>query len=148
MNVLSLIGDIFTPAAKLIDDLHTSKEEKLEQKAVLLSLQTKFLTDGLKYEQEQLKARASIIIAEAQSESWLTRNWRPLVMVSLAASVLAYWFGITPADPTTGLPLISEAIAQRMFSLVQLGVGGYIAGRSAEKIAVPLVKAFKEREQA
>ena len=147
MNVLSLIGDSFTPAAKLIDDLHTSKEEKLEQKAILLSLQTKFLADGLKFEQEQLKAKAAIIIAEAKSDSWVTRNWRPVTMLALVASVLAYWFGITPTDPTTGLSIIPLSVVERLFTLVQIGVGGYIAGRSAEKIAVPLVKVFKEREK-
>ena len=147
MNVLNLIGQVFEPAAKLIDDLHTSKEEKLEQKAILLSLQTKFLADGLKFEQEQLKAKASIIIAEAKSESWVTRNWRPVTMLALVASVLAYWFGLTPTDPVTGLSTIPLSVIERLFTLVQIGVGGYIAGRSAEKIAVPLVKVFKEREK-
>ena len=36
MNILSFIGEIFKPAAKLIDDLHTSDEEKLTLKINLL----------------------------------------------------------------------------------------------------------------
>lgn len=147
MNILSLIGQIFKPATELIDNLHTSQEEKLEQKAVLLQLQTDFLIEGLEYEQEQLKAKAAIIMAETKSESWVTRNWRPITMLSFVAATLAYWFGITPTDPTTGLSVIPNAIIERMFSLVQLGVGGYIAGRSIEKVVPAAIEAFKTKEQ-
>jgi hypothetical protein len=121
MNIFKLIGQIFKPAAELIDNLHTSEEEKLQQKAVLLDLQTKFLQEGLVFEQEQ--------------------------MVALLSSVLAYWFGLTPTDPTTGLSTIPVAFVDRMFSLVQIGLGGYIVGRSGEKITKGIVTAFKNREK-
>jgi hypothetical protein len=147
MNIFKLIGQIFKPAAELIDNLHTSEKEKLQQKAVLLDLQTKFLQEGLQFEQEQMKLKASIITAETKSESWLTRNWRPMAMVALLSSVLAYWFGLTPTDPTTGLSTIPVAFVDRMFSLVQIGLGGYIVGRSGEKITRGIVTAFKNREE-
>ena len=77
MNVLSLIGQIFKPAMDMIDNVHTSTEEKLIQKAALLDLQTTFLTEALEYETEQLKSKTAIIMAEANSQSWLARSWRP-----------------------------------------------------------------------
>jgi hypothetical protein len=43
MNVLGLIGQIFKPAMDMIDNVHTSTEEKLEQKAKLLDLQVNFM---------------------------------------------------------------------------------------------------------
>jgi hypothetical protein len=147
MNIFKLIGQIFKPAAELVDSLHTSEEEKLQQKAVLLDLQTRFLQEGLQFEQEQMKLKADIIMTEAKSESWLTRNWRPLTMVALIASVLAFWFGLTPTDPSTGLSIIPAAFVERMFSLVQIGLGGYIVGRSGEKITKGIVTAFKNREE-
>lgn len=140
MNVLSLIGQIFKPAADLIDNLHTSDEEKLQQKAILLKLQTDFLTEGLEYEQEQLKAKAAIITAEAKSEHWVTATWRPITMLAFVAAILAYWFGLTPDS------IPAEAV-EEMFLLVQIGLGGYVAGRSAEKIVPGLVKAFKKKEE-
>lgn len=147
MNIFKLIGQIFKPAADLIDNLHTSEEEKLQQKAILLDLQTRFLQEGLAFEQEQMKLKTDIIMSETKSESWLTANWRPMAMVSLLASVLAYWFGLTPTDPLTGLSMIPATFVNRMFSLVQIGLGGYIAGRSGEKITKGIVEAFKNREE-
>ena len=67
MNLFQLIGQIFKPAAELIDNLHTSEEEKLAQKAVLLELQSKFLVEALNYEQAQMEAKSRIIEAEVSS---------------------------------------------------------------------------------
>jgi len=147
MSILNLIGDLFAPAAKLVDDLHTSGEEKLTLKAKLLEIQAGVITQSLELEKTALEAKSSIIITEAKSDSWLTKSWRPIVMLSLAASVLAYWFGLTPTDPVTGLSLISEEIVNRMFSLVQIGIGGYIASRGAEKVVPKVVEALKEKEK-
>lgn len=140
MNVLGLIGKIFEPAAKLIDDMNTSEEEKLTQKAVLLELQTQFLVEGLQYEQEQLKAKAGIITAEAKSEHFITATWRPITMLSFVAAILAYWFGLTPDT-------IPDEAVEEMFLLVQIGLGGYVVGRSAEKIVPGLMTSMKKKEE-
>ena len=140
MNVLKLIGQIFKPATELVDNLHTSEEEKLFQKAVLLDLQTKFIGEALEYEQEQLKAKMEIITAEAQSESWITRSWRPITMLAFVAATLAYWFGLTPDT-------LPEAAIEDMFTLIQIGVGGYVAGRSVEKVVPAVADALKAREE-
>jgi len=147
MNVLSLLGEVFGPAAKLVDDLHTSKEEKLQLKNGLMGIQANVVGQAIEMETTLMKAKRDIIVAEAKSDSWLTRNWRPLVMVSLTASIMAYWFGLTPTDPLTGLSVIPNSVIERMYSLVQIGVGGYIAGRSAEKIAPGIISAFKRKEK-
>lgn len=139
MNLFQLIGAIFKPAAELIDNLHTSVEEKLQQKAIMLNTQVELLEYALNYEQEQLKAKTEIIVAEAKSESWVTRNWRPVTMLSFVAAILGYWFGLTPDT------LTPEAV-DSMFTLVQIGLGGYVVGRSAEKVIPNIVKSLKARE--
>jgi len=139
MNLFQLIGSIFKPAAELIDNLHTSVEEKLQQKAIMLNTQVELLEYALNYEQEQLKAKTEIIVAEAKSESWVTRNWRPVTMLSFVAAILGYWFGLTPDT------LTPEAV-DSMFTLVQIGLGGYVVGRSAEKVIPGIVKSLKARE--
>lgn len=78
-------------------------------------------------EQALIQARGQVITAEAQGESWLQRNWRPLVMLWFAGLVGGYWFGFTP-------PYLSEATVSGLFDIVQYGLSGYIVGRSAEKI--------------
>ena len=66
-------------------------------------------------------------MAEAQG-SWLQRNWRPMLMVTFAVLVVAHWFGFTAEN-------IPESVQNSLFSIVMVGVGGYVAGRSAEKVA-------------
>ena len=82
MNLLSIVKDIFTPAVNLIDELHTSEEEKLAVKARTLDTYVSAIEIAVAAESEQLKARAKIVEAEAKSEHWLTSNWRPITMLS------------------------------------------------------------------
>ena len=139
MNLFSLIGQIFKPAAELVDNIHTSEDEKLARKAQMLELQVQFLEYALEYEQDQLKQKAKIITAEANSESWVTRSWRPITMLAFVACTMAYWFGLTPDT-------LPESAVDNMFTLIQIGVGGYIGGRSAEKSVPAVIRAMKEKE--
>ena len=77
-----LIAGIFKPAAELIDEIHTSTEEKIEAKTRMLAVQ------------------ASIMEAS----------------------------GMSPGE------------YEKLWTLIQLGIGGYVGGRSVEKI-VKIVKA-------
>lgn len=77
---------------------------------------------------------AGIIQAEAKSEHWLTATWRPIVMLSFTALVVAYWLGITAPN------LPSEQVLA-LLGIIKIGLGGYVIGRSAEKT----VKAWKSK---
>jgi len=140
VSIISVIKDIFKPAVELVDDLHTSDEERLAHKARTLDTYVKAIEKGLEYESQQLQARARIVEAEAKSEHKLTATWRPIVMLGFAASVMAHWFGLTPDD------LTPEAV-ELMFGLVKIGLGGYVIGRSAEKTAKEVTKALKKRDE-
>ena len=135
MNVLGLIGKIFAPAMDMIDNVHTSTEEKLEKKAQLLELQTTFLVQALDYEQEQLKSKTAIIMAEANSQSWLARSWRPITMLTFLVLVCADAFGMLPFR-----------LADDAWTLLQIGLGGYVVGRSAEKVTSGITTALKKKE--
>jgi len=75
----------------------------------------------------ELDGAVSIITAEAGGESWLQRNWRPLLMLWFAGLVGAHWLGFTP-------PNLPDAVVAQLLDIVQVGVGGYVLGRSAEKV--------------
>lgn len=79
-------------------------------------------------ERALINQRGDVVKAEAEGESWLQRNWRPLVMLWFAGLVGGYWFGWTP-------PNLTENAVLALFDIVQFGLSGYIVGRSAEKIA-------------
>lgn len=79
---------------------------------------------------KELEAAARIITTEAQSEHFLTSAWRPITMLIFTALIVARWLGLTVDVP--------PEIEQELWTVVQLGIGGYVMGRSGEKIAAQL----------
>ncbi len=84
------------------------------------------------------EAAAAIIADEAKSEHWLASSWRPLVMLTFTALIVARWLGYSA-------PGISEAEVLKLWDIVQLGLGGYVIGRSAEKIVPQLAQIVAKR---
>lgn len=80
-------------------------------------------------------ATGDIIKAEAQSEHWLAACWRPILMLTFGALIVARWLGWSA-------PGISEAEVLKLWDIVQLGLGGYVIGRSIEKVAPQLAQAI------
>jgi hypothetical protein len=137
MALPAWIAAIFEPAVKLVDELHTSAEEKGQMKAALFGAQAGIVTNVLDYESKLAANKTSIILAEAQGESYLQKNWRPILMLVIVAIVannhllypyLSLFFN---AAPLLELP-------DKLWSLMQIGVGGYVVGRSGEKIVKTL----------
>ena len=84
------------------------------------------------------KAAAEIIGDEARSEHFLAASWRPLVMLTFTALIVARWLGYSA-------PGISEAEVLKLWDIVQLGLGGYVIGRSAEKIVPHIAEALSKK---
>lgn len=88
--------------------------------------------------QEIESAAADVVKTEAASEHWITATWRPIVMLVLTSLIVARWLGYSA-------PGISEAEALKLWSIVEIGLGGYVIGRSAEKIAPVMAEAMRRR---
>jgi hypothetical protein len=116
--IIGLIG-------KSIDKAVPDKDEAERLKAQIT-------LEAMKSDGAELQSATSIILAEANGDSWLQRNWRPLLMLWFAALVGAHWLGFTPEN-------LSDAVVQDLLGIVQVGIGGYVLGRSAEKV----VKEYK-----
>lgn len=113
-GVIKQIGDV-------IDDLFTSDEERANAKIKVLEV--------LKQQQLELqKLQTEIIVAEA-SGNWLQRSWRPILMLSFGFIVIYVKF----VAPLFDLKI--PELENEFWNLLQLGIGGYVVGRSAEKIA-------------
>jgi hypothetical protein len=80
--------------------------------------------------------QAGIVQAEAASEHWLAACWRPILMLTFGGLIVARWLGWSA-------PNISEAEVLKLWDIVQLGLGGYVVGRSVEKIAPSIADAIK-----
>lgn len=84
------------------------------------------------------EAAASIVTTEAASRHWLAANWRPLTMVTFVALIVARWMGWTAPDMTP------EEYAA-VYQIILVGLGGYVGGRTLEKIAPGIIEAVKRR---
>jgi hypothetical protein len=82
-------------------------------------------------------AGADIVKSEAESSNWLTSSWRPIVMLTFTVLIVARWFG-------WAAPNLAEAEYLKLWDIVELGLGGYVIGRSVEKTAPAIVGALKK----
>lgn len=107
--------------------LNTVVNRAFPDKVEAAKIQAALTTQLLQLNGEELKSATSIITAEANGESWLQRNWRPLMMIWFGILIGMYWFGYSPEG-------MSEATVKELFTLIKIGLGGYVIGRSGEKI--------------
>jgi len=133
MNLLGFLGQIFEPVTKLVDDLHTSEEERLEIKQRMFEIQAKAFSEAQEYETQLLAAKSKIITAEAQGQSWIQRNWRPITMLTFLVLVALDTFGV-----------LANRLSGEAWLLLQIGLGGYVVGRSAEKIAPKVTQMMRK----
>ena len=122
-EILGFLGSIFKPATDLIDNLHTSKEEKLELKNILTGMQNKL---KIRLEEEITKRWE----ADAKSDSWLAKNVRPMTLVYLLGLLTAFAF----FDGNIGSFSIDSAYISLFQALSITAFGGYFALRGVEKI--------------
>ena len=113
---------LFTPINRIVDEFHDSEEERANRRAEVTALQNEALALALTLERERLAAQAAIVSAEAGGASWLQRNWRPITMLSFLGLVIADAFG-----------MLAFRLADQAWLLLQIGLGGYVVGRSVEK---------------
>lgn len=121
--MLNVLGAVAPMVKTLFSTIDKTIDNKADAEKMKQQIQQQLLSGQLK----ELEAQASIITAEAKG-GWLQRNWRPLLMIIFAGLVVAHWFGFTA-------PNIPESVQNSLLNIVMIGVGGYVVGRSGEKIA-------------
>jgi len=89
-------------------------------------------------ESKMMEAKAKTIVAEANSEHWLVASWRPITMLTFV-TIIANNYIVAPYFQSWGYVVPTLDIPPNMWTLLQLGLTGYIVGRSGEK----MVKVWK-----
>ena len=138
MALGSLISGLLGSAGKIFDNMHTSGEEKLAAQATFMRIQGEILTMVAETESKLVEAQSTIIVAEAKSQSWLARSWRPMLM-TLFGYVVAHNYVVAPLTGADFLPIPPE-----MWGLLKLGIGGYVGGRTIEKVLPGILKAVRK----
>jgi len=125
------ISAVLGIGGKLIDRLWPDPEQRAQAQIALMEL-------AQKGELSELVERASVIKAEAQSEHWLAATWRPVLMLTFGALIVARWLGYSA-------PNLSPDEVLKLWDIVELGIGGYVIGRSAEKIVPSIADAMRKK---
>ena len=133
MGILSFLGGALKPIFGFVDDLHTSDEERDQAKIILTQLENAIKSEMMELEGKLIQAQSVVIIAEAKSQSWIARNWRPLVMLTFAAEIVLIstgWMDVASL----------QAVPEELWKLLTLGIGGYMTLRSVDKNAPGLIE--------
>ena len=124
MNIIGgLIGKILPEAGKIIDNLHTSGEEKMAARQKMEEL----LVSAEQAAQKEISARWD---ADMKSDAWLPKNIRPVTLIFLTIVFVI----ISVFDGNLGEFSISDSYIPVYQTLLMTVYAAYFAGRSIEKI--------------
>ncbi len=131
INIMSFISKLFTTNAKdlvgevgnVVDNLTTTQEEKLEAKRKIKEI-------TLSFEAELQKEVSKRWEQDMNSDSWLSKNIRPLTLIFLVFSTVLLIF--------IDSEMINFKVQDQWIDLLQIIlitiIGAYFGGRSYEKI--------------
>ena len=128
MNILSKIfssgaTELIKGVGGVIDNLHTSKEEKLEAEQKVKELVSSYEIEMEKNITERWKM-------DMASDSWLSKNIRPLVLVFLVVSTVLMIF----IDAGTIHFIVEDKWTDLLQLVLITVIGAYFGGRSLEKV--------------
>jgi len=129
LTFIPILGKILDKGLGIVDKFVEDKDKANELKA---AIKDKILVQDHEENLELIKGQVDIILAEAKG-SWLQRNWRPLLMLTIIAIIFNNYV-LFPylsmfTDKATMLTLPGG-----LWALLTVGVGGYVGGRTYEKI--------------
>ena len=128
------LGTLTGNVKGILDKFITDPKDKLTAQLQVEQMSHELEVQTLKADTDFAAQQASVIVAEAKSESWIARNWRPIFSLTLTA-IVAFNFILAPIinmfadDRLKALP-----IPPNMWGLITICLSGYMVGRSVEKV--------------
>lgn len=129
-EILGILGKV---AGSVADRIFPDPEHELKRIELQRALQAAVLERTSEIE----RAAAEVVKAEAQGQSWLQRTWRPVTMLVFVGLIVARWLGWSA-------PNLGEAEVLKLWDIVEIGLGGYVIGRSAEKVLPGLASSIRK----
>jgi hypothetical protein len=129
-----LLNTVFKTIEKSVPDKNLQEKLKAD-------LNMQLLTSGT----EELKASARIVEAEAKA-GWFASSWRPLLMYILIG-ILVLNYIISPIVLALFSKKIGIELPSDVWTCLNIGLGGYVVGRSGESIARTLASRPKPNDQ-
>lgn len=128
-------------ASEIVGRFVADPSAKIAAQSELMKLQADYASKLLDADVAFARAQSETIQGEEKSESWLARNWRPILMLTFTY-IIAHNYVIAPMFSWHTLEIVPD-----MWALLKLGIGGYIMGRSGEKIASSVTETIVASKQ-
>ena len=138
--MLEVIFGFLKPVFGIIDKIVPDKAAADKMKA---DIQASIVAGDFKEFEAVINAQKDIIVAEATGKGWLQNNWRPLMMLMFGL-IVANNYIFFPYLSLFGVKSVMLVVPEPLWNLLQLGIGGYVVGRSAEKIIPGVLAALKK----
>ena len=138
---------VLNAVAPLAKILFNTIEKAVPDKDLQEKLKAQLQTQLLQSHTQELQAASRIIEAEAKA-GWFASSWRPLLMYVLIF-ILVWNYVIGPVIKVFTGAVISFELPGDVWTLLNVGLGGYVVGRSAESVARTMANrpvANKEQE--
>lgn len=127
--MLPMLGAIAPLAKILFNTIEKAVPDKDLQEKLKAQLQTQLLQSHT----QELQAASRIVEAEAKA-GWFASSWRPLLMYVLIF-ILVWNYVIGPVIKVFMGAVITFELPGDVWTLLNVGLGGYVVGRSAESVA-------------
>ncbi len=136
-----MLGAIAPLAKILFNTIEKSVPDKDLQEKLKAQLQNQLLQSNT----AELQAAAKIVEAEAKA-GWFSASWRPLLMYVLIF-ILIWNYVLGPVILFFFKASITITLPGDVWTLLQIGLGGYVVGRSAESVARTMANKPANKEQ-
>ena len=135
-----MLGAVAPLAKILFSTIEKSVPDKDLQEKLKAQLQTQLLQSNT----AELQAAAKIVEAEAKA-GWFAASWRPLLMYVLIF-ILLWNYVLGPVILFFFKASITIQLPGDVWTLLQIGLGGYVVGRSAESVARTMANRPQSKE--
>ena len=160
INAVTAAAESISGVMDSMDELITSKEERMSQdnrlqeiRNELANIQKDMYSRAADVEEKLIDAKAKIINSEVNGNK-LQRNWRPILMLCFGGIIIYQFFLVHLINALHAAFSNNPEIfiqpfdmPNRFWTLLEIGIGGYIAGRSLEKITPNIVKTVMEQKE-
>ena len=136
---------IIQAVAPLAKILFNTVDKTVADKDLAAKLKADLQTQMLQSHTQELTAAAKIIEAEAKA-GWFASSWRPLLMYVLIF-ILVWNYVLGPVILFFFKASITITLPGDVWTLLQIGLGGYVVGRSAESVARTMANKPQPKEQ-
>lgn len=125
MDILQNVTETFKPAVDAAKD-------QPNLITVIIQVENSVARQLLECEARLIAMQSEVEKAKAKHEVWIQYMWRPLTMVVFVTLITLDSLGLLP-----------KPMAPQMWTLLELGLGGYVIGRSAERLVPAVIDKFK-----